>query len=465
MAAPALCFASDAADSSDMGGRLATVQRTDFRQVVRRSGILKPVKEQRIFAQVAGAILEMAPQGKVVQKGDVLLKLDAVPHEDAKVVQEALMMQEKAAFKRLNLDAKKVLNQATEDVSSYDLRVELENMRLAETKKGPTATDQVNAEVNLENSRNLLVAREDESKILAQLTAGGYSSKEELRQKQLQVSEQKLNVENNELKLRKLARLDPVKISEQELKVREAIKIREAAKERVILLQRNIQRDTERFNRRMERENERLDDLLENIKKTVHLAPGPGVVVHKRTRWYAFAPGREVWDGQEVLSLPDFRLMKVQLTVDESRIAYVSADQAAEVQPAGWTGKPFKGKVIKVADKGRDEFESFQDETTALSGTANRQVFDVEVEIEGQSRFLRPGLRTDVDIIVQTLAQVLVVPRTALVKEKDGPLIVRILTPAGATERRPIKVLLENDLNAVVEGVKEGERIWVLDPQ
>jgi len=442
--------------------KTAQAERHDFKQVVHRTGTLKPVKEQHIFAKVGGVILMMAPQGKIVEKGEVILRLDPAPHEDLRAAQEALMVQEEAEFKKLDQDAAKLLNQAKEDVASYDLRLVLEQMRLDELKKGATASDIITTETNLKNAKNLMDARMEEMQVLDSLASSGFASREEVRQKQLDVIEQKLAVEQAEIKYKRLSILDPVKLGEQELKVKEAIKTRDVAKEKTQLMERNIQRDRDRHKIRMERDAERLKELNENIEKTVHMAPGPGVVVYRRARWYSFAPGREVWDGQEIISLPDFTKMKVTLTVDEARIGYVGMGQEVEVRPAGWKGEPFKGKVTFVAEKGRDEFEVFQDETIALSGTANRQVFEVEVEIESSAPVMRPGLRADVDIILRTLPNAIVIPRTALVHDKEGGTIVRVETPGG-TQTRPVKVIAEGERNAAVEGVQENERVWVIE--
>ncbi|MGD0090853.1 MAG: HlyD family efflux transporter periplasmic adaptor subunit [Planctomycetota bacterium] len=445
--------------------RTAPVLRTSFKQAVQRTGSLKPVNEQRICVKVNGTIQEMAPLGKIVAKDEVVLRLDPLPHRDAKAAQEALLKQTEAEYRKAREETSKVLNQAKEDVAGYDLRVELETRRLEEIKKGPTPQDVVNAQVDLENNRILLKAREEELELLAALTAAGYASQEELRQKQLDVKEQRLNTAESEVKQRKLDIIDPVKLGEQELKVHDALKYRDAAKERVGLLERNMQRDLEHHQRQMERAKTRLRDLTENLEKTVHTAPGPGVVIHRRHRWYGlYTPGRDVWEGQEIMALPDFTKMKVVLTVDEARISQVRLGQEAEVTPAGWDGPPLKGKVSQVADKGRDEFEMFSDETTALSGTANRQVFEVEVELAAHDSMLRPGLRADVQLLIRTLENVLVVPRTALIHDKDGSLVVWVDAPHGPV-RRPVQVSAESDLSAVVEGVQEGEQVWVVDPE
>jgi len=446
------------ADSNDY--RTAPVVRKPFAVNVSRIGTLKPVTEQRVFAQVDGVIQDMAAQGTVVKAGDVVLKVDPTPHEDARVLQESVIVISKAEHAKLKQESAKILNQAKEDVTGYELRLELEKLRLVELKRGPEESEILNTESALTNARALLDARIDELKVIDELAALGFASKEELRQKQLQVTEQKLQVEQAEIKNRKIRVIDPVKIAEQELKVKDAVKTRDAATERAGLLERNMQRDEERHVRRMEREAERLEMLAERVKKCMHIAPGPGLIVHKRSRWYGFAAGRQVAEGQEVMSLPDFSKMKVVLTVDEARIGWVAKGLAAQIRPAGWRGEPFKGIVTRVAEKGRDEFEYFEDETVDIIGRANRQVFDVEVEIESQSPVLRIGLRTDVELVIRTIENALVIPRTALSRAQDGSSFVRV---GDGRERKTVKVLAENELSAAVEGLNESERVWIVE--
>jgi multidrug resistance efflux pump len=455
-------------DAPSDGGRAdwrtAAAVKGAFKQSLRRTGFLKPVTQQRVLTQVGGVILEMAPQGKVVVKDDIVLRLDPTPHEDARTTQAASIRQREATYRKEREEAAQILNQAKEDAASYELRVQLETARLDELKKGATATEVVNAQVNLENARNLLQAKEAELQVLTDLAAGGYASKEELRQKQLDVSEQRLAVAQADIKQRKLAILDPVKLAEQEFKVGEAVKTRDAAKERVALLERNLQREAERHEQYMERERERLKTLTENVEKTVHRAPGHGVVVHRRHRWFTYSVGREVWEGQEVLALPDFNKMKVALAVDEARIGDVSVGQEAEIEPAGAAGRKFQGKVTFVAEKGRDEFEQFSNETMTLSGTANRQVFDVEIELDGSDPLLRPGLRVEAVIRLRTIPDATMVPRTAIVRGDNGETSVRVASGRKA-ERRPVKILAESDFAVVVDGVQPHERVWVVEPE
>ncbi|HYF50333.1 MAG TPA: HlyD family efflux transporter periplasmic adaptor subunit [Planctomycetota bacterium] len=446
---------------ADVDFRTAPVTRGPFKKTVRRQGVIKPVNEQHIITRIWGQILEIAPQGRIVAKDEVILRLDPTPYEDQKIGHEAHISSLKAQFKKQVAETQKGLNAAREDVASLELRVTLEQMRLADVKKGPTTTDAINAKVNLENAKALLAATREELDALKLLAPTGFISKEEIRQKELEVRDQELKLRDAEINKEKLYVLDKVKLAEQELKLRDAEKTRDAAKERLELYERNFKRDNENRARWLEREEAHLKKLKENIDKTVYRAPAAGSIIHKRARWYAYQPGRDVHDGWEVMAIPEYTRMKVALTVDEARIGNVTVGQAASITPAGWNGAPCSGKVIRVADKGRDEFEQNAWETKDITGTANRQVFDVEVEIDGQSPVFLPGLRAMVEIVLDSRESALLVPRAAVFRNSVGETIARVIS-SGATEVRRITIVAQNEYFAVVEGLQEGDRVMIV---
>ncbi len=455
----ALAYAHFTAPQPDTRA-MSLVERRQFKRTLRRTGVIWPLNEDRIYTKLAGTILEIAYEGSMAQKGDVVLRLDPRPNEDLKAEHEELMGENESDYKRAREESLKTLNLAKEDVKSYDLRLTLEQMRLNEILKGPTPADEVNAQMNLDNNKILLTAKEEETAAISSLAKLGYASVEEMRQKQTETVEQHFKVLQMDIAHRKLNIIDPVKVADQALKVKEATKTRDAAKAKVDVLNRNIARDDERYRVKRKRDEDHLKELVENIAKTVYCAPCAGLVVPRRASYgFRYAPGREVYDGMELLTIPDLSAMKVKLTVDEGHISRISMGMKAQIVPAGWTGAPFEGKVIKISDQGRDEFEQFQDDTTQISGTANRKVFEVEVELNSTSPILRMGLRCDVEIVLNQIDNAIVVPRAALIRQKDGDVLAPIAGPDGSTVTRKIKVKDEGDLWAAVEGLEPGERL------
>ncbi|HLX60922.1 MAG TPA: hypothetical protein VKX17_06530 [Planctomycetota bacterium] len=445
-------------------GATARAERRTFVHTMRRTGMIQPLKEERIYTKLAGTILEIANEGELAQKDQVVLKLDPNAREDALAEEVEAAAEQAADYKRMHEESLKALNLAKEDVKSYELRLQLEQLRLDEIKKGPTPTDEVNAQMNLENNQILLKAKQEDQDAIEKLAKLGYASGEELRQKQTDTLEQHFKVLEMDIAHRKLNIVDPVKVGEQDLKVKEAVKTRNTAKEKVEVLQKNMKRDDDRYNLHKEREEERIAELRKALENTVYRAPCAGLVVPRKASYgYRFAPGREVYDGMEVLTIPDLSQMKVKLTVDEGHVSRISLNMAAQIVPAGWTGAPFKGAVIKISEQGRDEFEQFQDDTTAISGTANRKVFEVEVGLDSHSDVLRLGLRCDVEIELGRIENAIVVPRAALIRQKDGDVLVPIAGENGEAVRRKISVKAESELWAAVDGVNEGERIVLVE--
>jgi multidrug efflux pump subunit AcrA (membrane-fusion protein) len=157
------------------------------------------------------------------------------------------------------------------------------------------------------------------------------------------------------------------------------------------------------------------------------------------------------------------RKMKAVVSIDEGRIGRVQVGQTAWIQLLGHTRQTHEGKVIKTAEKGRDEFEDFNSATRDLTGKANRQVFDVEVELEGAGLNLRPGQRVEVEIQVCKLPEALVVPRATVYRDGIDSAWVYVAND-GEAERRTVEVLAEDQHACAVKGLQLGEKVWRVRP-
>lgn len=443
--------------------RKASVVRGTFEEAIRRRGTILPVAKEKIMTKVRGTILRIVDDGARVEQGQVVVELDPKPHEEALANQKANLARIRADREKARQNELKDVHKAEDEVQAHKLRVDLETLRLKEMELGPAASDELNAKVNLENAKALLVARGEEFEILTGLANDGFVSKSEVRQKELDLRQQEVAVAQSELAYKKLETLDPVQIADQKLKVRDEEKSYAESQQRAALLAKNTKDAETRHQTRIKREEQRLKELEENVTRTKVASPVPGVALQRSFWGMQLGPGREVRDGWEVMTISDLRKMKVALTVDEGRIARVRKEMKASVRPTGSGNERFDGAVTLVAEKGRDEFEDFRQETQDIVGKAQRQVFDVEVEIEGESLQLRPGLRVDVEIVVQRIEKALIVPRAALVREKDGQAYVRLAGALGP-ERKPVTVLGESELAVAVEGLEEGQRVWLVEP-
>lgn len=103
--------------------------------------------------------------------------------------------------------------------------------------------------------------------------------------------------------------------------------------------------------------------------------------------------------------------------------------------------------------QGRLQFVDSQ--IDAASGTVK-----VKAGFENRDHVLWPGAYADVVLAVQTLAGAIVIPQAALVTGPRGT-IVFVVGPDNRALLRPVSVLQSAGADAVVEGLKAGERVVV----
>lgn len=160
--------------------------------------------------------------------------------------------------------------------------------------------------------------------------------------------------------------------------------------------------------------------------------------------------GRPLADGQLVAAgtviaqvAPTGRLV-ADVDILGPDIARVSRGQTARVRHHAWPDLDFPGRVVRLAP-------TVDPVTRALR---------VEVEVTNRDGLLRPGMFTEVDLLVERREGVPVVPREA-VTERAGQRVVFVLG-GQRVGQRPVELGLGDDrVVEIVEGVEPGERVVV----
>lgn len=119
-----------------------------------------------------------------------------------------------------------------------------------------------------------------------------------------------------------------------------------------------------------------------------------------------------------------------------------------------------KAQVVVTLPEGRGQrsgrLQFVDSQVDAASGTVK-----VKAGFDNKDQALWPGAYVDVQLNVQTLAGAIVVPQAAIVQNPRGT-VVFVVDADGRAALRPVTVLQAAGLDAVVSGVKAGERV-VLD--
>jgi HlyD family secretion protein len=193
-----------------------------------------------------------------------------------------------------------------------------------------------------------------------------------------------------------------------------------------------------------------------NVEKMTIRSPMDGLVVltplSKGTRMVDPQEGDEVRTGGNIMLVVNPSAMQVLARVNQVDIENVRIGQSAEIRLDAYPDLLFPGKVENIS-------------AIVIAGSGSKRIrhFSATISIRGANPRLLPDLTASVDVPVQSLENVLMLPRSAIIHEK-GQTAVQVMLN-GKLERRLVKIGAMNESDAVIEsGLQEGVAVS-LDPQ
>ncbi|MEJ2147130.1 MAG: efflux RND transporter periplasmic adaptor subunit [Acidobacteriota bacterium] len=149
-----------------------------------------------------------------------------------------------------------------------------------------------------------------------------------------------------------------------------------------------------------------------------------------------------------VLTLGDMENVYVRGKVAENDIGKVKVGLPARISVEAFKNRTFDGKVYKISPLGVEE-----DNVTS---------FEVRVSVENPDGLLLANMSANAEIILEEHRDVLTIPESALIYDKDRNVSVEVpdaSDPSGRS-KRPIKVDITTGTRAeVTEGLSEGDQV------
>ncbi len=207
-------------------------------------------------------------------------------------------------------------------------------------------------------------------------------------------------------------------------------------------------------------------DDVERCKKQVAActirAPAPGLVVYsssgdsyRREERGPIQEGGKVYQRQKIISLPNTAEMIVEVRVHEASVDKVRTGQRATITAEPFPDKTFHGQVLSVAPL-PDAQRSYL--------SPDIKVYTTKVNIGDSQASLRPGMSAKVEILVEQLDDVLMVP-VQVVANRRGKKVCYIATDRGA-EQREVQTGAFNDIFVeIVSGLQVGENVLLSPPR
>ena len=445
------------------GGRAdlasAEVREGPFRVSITEAGTLQALRSVTYASSILSnqaKITALAPEGKLVSKGDLLVLFDAAPFEEEIRRNQALLAQAEAELAKAREDLKLQAIQNREEQLAAELRVEKSALELKDVQQGKGRVKEEEATQAVTNAERELQKAETALADLRPLLAEGFITRTELERAEQQVARSREDLElarrrkdalvgfGRPLELSQ-ARSDAQSSRETLRQLESASSYRVAQKQAAIASAQS----------RIQEAAARLELAKQQLARCEVRAEVPGIVVYKDVFFGSEQRkpqvGDQVWANQPLIILPDIQKMVVETRVRETDVHKVERNQKVAVRVEAYPDLRLTGAVTLVGTLAQEEKER--------RGT---KFFSVTVQIKESEPRLRPGMTARVEIEVEERPRALYVPLDA-VFERDGRNVVYL---AGRSRRAREVVLGPSNADFVVieKGLARGERVLLRDP-
>jgi len=437
----------------------AFVREGPFKVTITEAGTLQALRSVTYASAIQSnqaKVTALAPEGKLVQKGDLLVLFDTAPFEEEIRKNQALLAQAEAELLKAREDLKLQQVQNREELMAAELRVEKSDLELKDVQQGKGRVKEEEAEQAVAQAERELRKAETALADLRPLLAEGFITRIELERAEQQVAAAREDLGLAERRRAALvsygrplelsqARSDAQSSRETLRQLTSATSYRVAQKQAAIAAAES----------RIEEAAARLSLARQQLARCEVRAEVPGIVVYKDVFFGSEQRkpqvGDQVWANQPLVILPDITKMVVETRVRETDVHKVERNQNVRVRVEAYPDLRLSGAVTLVGTLAQEDKER-----------RGSKFFSVTVQIAESEPRLRPGMTARVEIEVEERERALYVPLDA-VFERNGR---HVVFPAGRRPE-PREVVLgpsNADFVVVERGLARGERVLLRDP-
>jgi HlyD family secretion protein len=200
-----------------------------------------------------------------------------------------------------------------------------------------------------------------------------------------------------------------------------------------------------------------IDITNERLTRMEMHAPSNGVVVYVNNYsqgWINAKPfkvGDNVFPGTVVAEIPDLSTLEMKAKIEEIDRGRLAVDQDARILVDPFPEKPFPGKVTSISPLVEQGFD--------WPPTRNFRAF---VRFTDRDPRLRPAMNSQVDIIVERIANAISVPAGAVFTRQGRPTVY----VAEKNEWLPheVEILARNPDEVAIKGITEGTKVSLVEP-
>jgi RND family efflux transporter MFP subunit len=428
--------------------RIVVTERGNLESCVTVDGICELIGHQN-------KIIQLAPEGTHVEKGDIVCRFDSGEIEKNVAQQEIKVKQ---AFSKIETSRQEVeiaRNKGESEIIAAKVDFDLATLDLEMYQKGTYVAETEKIQGDIGDYAKKLKEADNRLNQTKALVKKGFKSKSD--ESAVQTERDGLAIALQSVKSQLMVKKDyefKRKSTEFASKADQAQKKIDQARATLKASLAKAESEYEAAKATHVIEDQQLKEFLRQKEKAVIKAEQAGVVAYANEPWYdssrQIREGAMVYSRQKIFSLPDMSKMQVKVNIHESLIKKIKPGQMAEIRVDAFPNLVIVGKVKTVsqlADSNRGW----------MSGGVKEYSTLVTIEKMPKEE-LKPGMTSEVKIMVSELQEVLTVPIQAIAEHK-GEFYAFVDTPTGL-DRRKVKVGESNEkLVEITEGLKEGESV------
>ena len=397
----------------------------EFVAAINEAGDIESSVNQEIRCEVkargsAGtAILEIVPEGTLVQEGDFICQLDDSVLRDDLTLQKIAVAEDKAAL----IQAESDLDTASRVLQEFENGLYKQEVAKLQAEVA-TAEEAVRRAAEFRRHSETLSRKGYRTK--TQLEADQFA--EQKAKLDLELAQQNLNVYKNFTKDRMVAELR-AEIKKQEANVE--------ATGYTVDLSRTREKELER-----------------QVAACRLVAPTEGMVVYasdsdRGDESIVIEEGVLLRDGQPIVRLPDPSKMQVRTKVNDSKINRIEVGDECLVRVDTDPENPVAGTVSKVS--------AFPMPRRWYQAPIEYEVF---VELTEISELIRPGLRGKVEMFTDRIDDQVQAPLSSVIKLDEHHVV--FVKNGDEIESRVVEIGINNDKFVIIEtGLAAGDIVLV----
>ncbi len=434
---------------------LHVVQRRTLDDTVIERGTIE--SQNTIFGKCElpgneSSIVFIVPEGTVVAKGDVIVKLESSKIDQQIALKKIALNEAEGKLKeaKQNLIAK--TNEGEGKIVTAMRELQIAEIEVEKYRDGDFIAEESELQRLIADGKAQLEKYLEERRKIEELVKKGYRSPEQLDESQLRVRSFEKAVQRDEQKLSNLRKYDSkLKTTTFEGKAIDAKKKVEREESTAAAEIERAESTIKSANNLVELLESELKDLVTVLGKCEMKAPQDGTVAYANQPWFdaseKIRAGSKVFQQRDIFYLPDMNNMQVKLGIHESIVNRIKKDQAVSIRLDAFPDLKLQGSISYVAELAASSFD-------------NTKNYDATVLIKEipSSISLKPGMTAEVEILVGTYEDILAIPVGAVTEHfqlsyvyvANGAEFSRKVVKTGRTTHSFVEIL---------EGLEPGDSV------